>query len=324
MSRKKRHAEHANHERWLVSYADFITLLFAFFVVLFASSQVDERKVGKLSKAIEAAFTQMGIFSSSNLPMALPSESMSVAEIPRTDTLGTTSTLGRLISPVKGKTGTQSGLQDLSVLQKELERELAPEILRREVALQAKGESLVLSLREIGFFNSGQATVKPESEAPLSRIGAVLKGRPHGLRIEGHTDNIPIRNQQFASNWELSTARATEIVKKFIVRYGIAPERLSAAGFGEYHPVESNSTAAGQALNRRVDIVILPPPSQPETEAPAAETASAPASSVEAHSVEAPSGEASSIDLPSVKIPLVELPPVTVIGMPSPPPDKAH
>jgi chemotaxis protein MotB len=113
-------------------------------------------------------------------------------------------------------------------------------------------------LREVGFFNSGSATPKPEALPTLRQIGESLGRTPYDVRIEGHTDNIPINNAQFDSNWELSSARATRIARLFINLKAISPDRISAAGYAEYHPVASNDTAEGRAENRRVDLVILP------------------------------------------------------------------
>jgi chemotaxis protein MotB len=125
------------------------------------------------------------------------------------------------------------------------------------VALHRENDGLVISLREFGFFDSGSATIKPGALPALDRIASILAIRTCRLRIEGHTDNIPIHTAQIASNWELSTARATELVRVLIIGHRFAPERLSAAGYAEYHPVASNLTAQGRAQNRRVDIVIL-------------------------------------------------------------------
>jgi flagellar motor protein MotB len=115
----------------------------------------------------------------------------------------------------------------------------------------------VISLREFGFFDSGSAALRVSALPALDRIASILAVRTCRLRIEGHTDNIPIHTVQMASNWELSTARATELVRLLIVRYRFSPDRLSAAGFAEYHPIASNDTEQGRAQNRRVDIVIL-------------------------------------------------------------------
>ena len=258
MSRKKRHAEHANHERWLVSYADFITLLFAFFVVMFASSQVDQRKIGKLAKSIESAFTELGMFQGTGSHIPLGESS------PGTDSGGgvqqqTSSSLGRLM-PTGGRGRTFEGTErEVGILRDELERVLAPEIRRRSVSLVARKGSLVVSLREIGFFDSGSATLRKGSDKTIGRIAGILQARDYRIRFEGHSDNVPIHTRRYASNWELSTARATELIKVFITRHGFAPKRRSAAGYAEYHPVATNENAEGRTLNRRVDLVILAP-----------------------------------------------------------------
>jgi len=118
-------------------------------------------------------------------------------------------------------------------------------------------DGLVVSLREIGFFDSGSAAIKPGAEAALARIANILQEHSCSVRIEGHTDNVPIHTSQFASNWELSTARATGLVRTLVEQHGISAERLSAAGYAEFHPAASNDTAKGRQLNRRVDVVIL-------------------------------------------------------------------
>jgi chemotaxis protein MotB len=258
MSRKRKAAEHVNHERWLVSYADFITLLFAFFVVLFSSSQVDKRKVGKISAAIQEAFQQMGIFQTANsrAPMVtadpLPAENIQAIENGRG-----TAGRGHMASPFEKVTGFPPAPKDMGALQKQLTDALRPELQRREVALKAQHDGLVISLREIGFFDSGSAELRPNSEAAVQRIAHLLSAQPNQIRIEGHTDNVPIHNAHFASNWELSTARATEMIRLFITGYDFPATRLSAAGYAEYHPVAGNETAEGRAQNRRVDIVVL-------------------------------------------------------------------
>jgi chemotaxis protein MotB len=139
---------------------------------------------------------------------------------------------------------------------------LAGEISRGEVAIKAGREGLVVSLREVGFFDSGSAEVKLKSEPSVARIAKVLAAGPYQVRIEGHTDNVPIHTERFASNWELSTARATEMAKLFITKFEFPPDRLSAAGYAEYHPAAPNATAEGRALNRRVDIVVTGTPSK--------------------------------------------------------------
>jgi chemotaxis protein MotB len=260
MSRKKRHEEHVNHERWLVSYADFITLLFAFFVVLYSSSQVDKRKVGKLSLAIQVAFQQMGVFETSNTKMPLSTtEPMPFQDAQSIENVVRTQDLRRIVQPSQGTPANAVLPGELMGIQSEIEKALAPEIQRHVVSLKAEREGLVISLREIGFFDSGSAALRESSLDAIARLAAILSERQESLRIEGHTDNVPIHTSQFRSNWELSTERATELIKVFVTRYHFSPDRLSAAGYAQYHPVDSNSTAEGRAHNRRVDIVVLKP-----------------------------------------------------------------
>lgn len=256
--RRKRSRGHGNHERWLVSYADFITLLFAFFVVLYASSQVDQRKVGKLAMAIQIAFQDLGVFpaSTTEIPLDL-SEPMPFSTVQAIQNVKHNTELARIASPPDDSLSGAYRENDLSTLQSELRDALRHEIALHEVAMRRESEGLVISLRDFGFFDSGSAIIKPESLAALDRIASILAIRTYRLRIEGHTDNVPIHTVQIASNWELSTARASAIVRVLIVDHHFPPERLSAAGYAQYHPIASNLTAQGRAQNRRVDIVIL-------------------------------------------------------------------
>lgn len=259
MSHRRKHPRaHSNHERWLVSYADFITLLFAFFVVLYASSQVDHRKVGKLALAIQIAFQELGVFpaSTTQIPLDL-NDPMPFSTVQSIQNVKRNTELGRIASAPEGSLAAASEDTDISTLQNQLREALRNEIALHEVALHRDTDGLVVSLREFGFFDSGSATIKPESLSAIERIASILAIRTYKLRIEGHTDNIPIHTAKIASNWELSTGRATELVRLLILDHRFAPERLSAAGYAEYHPIASNLTAQGRAQNRRVDIVIL-------------------------------------------------------------------
>ena len=258
MSRRRKIPDHINHDRWLVSYADFITLLFAFFVVLFSSSQVDKRKVGKVSVAMQEAFEQMGIFQAANsrAPM-ITTNPLPAANIQLIEDGKGISGQGKMSAPLEKVISPPPALKDLGSVQKELAAALAPEIERHEVVLKATHEGLVISLQEIGFFESGSAELRATSEAAVGRIAGVLSAQSNNVRIEGHTDNVPIHNSKFASNWELSTARATEMIRLFIVRYNLPAIRLSAAGYAEFHPAASNDMVEGRARNRRVDIVVL-------------------------------------------------------------------
>jgi chemotaxis protein MotB len=260
MSRRTKKEEHISHERWLVSYADFITLLFAFFVVLYSSSQVDKRKVGRLALAIQAAFQELGVFETSNTKVPLSNtEPMPFANVQAIENIQRTGDMERFVPPTKGVLGVSGNPAPLKDIQAELEKALAPEIKQRTVAVQTRKEGVIVSLREVGFFDSGSATLRPSAMNAVDRLAGVVVPRGENLRIEGHTDNVPIHNARFPSNWELSTARATELVELFIYRYHVMPARLSAAGYAEFHPMDNNATPEGRARNRRIDIVILNP-----------------------------------------------------------------
>jgi chemotaxis protein MotB len=256
--RRRRPDAQVNHERWLVSYADFVTLLFAFFVVLYASAQIDKQRATRLSDAINSAFEQLGIFEKDNRKPGNVEPKISLPSSPNAgQDLSHWAQLGQ------ERMGADQRKQDFNAVRSELDRALAKEISRNEVAVHMEAEGLVVSLREIGFFDSGSAAIKPGAEAALARIAKILQAHSCSVRIEGHTDNVPIHTSQFASNWELSTARATALVRILVEQHGIPADRLSAAGYAEFHPSASNDTAKGRQLNRRVDVVILTSAKQP-------------------------------------------------------------
>jgi chemotaxis protein MotB len=258
--RKKRVPEHVSHDRWLVSYADFITLLFAFFVVLYASSQVDKRKAGRLAQAIQVAFQELGVFQTSNTKVPLEDDdAMPFEKVQAVENLDRKADLAKIVNPMKGMLTSSAETQSLLDAQQAIQNVLDPEIQKHEVTMSMRRDGLVVSLKEMGFFESGSATIRPDSMDALSRLAKVLKQRQENIRIEGHTDNIRIHNAHFASNWELSTTRATEIIRLLITQFVLPPSRLSAAGYAEFHPTASNDTAVGRAQNRRLDIVILTP-----------------------------------------------------------------
>ena len=233
---RKRVPHQGNHERWILSYADFVTLLFAFFVVLYASAQVDKAKMASLSNAIAAGFQELGVGAGQGAaPVVVPGSNPAVFSHPARPQVASDAILRRL------------------------EDKLSPELQDHAVSLRQTPEGLVLSLHEIGFFDSGSSGLRASSMSTFDRIGSVIASVGSNVRVEGHTDDVPIHTVQFHSNWELSTARAAEIVRIFITRENINPERLSAAGYAEYHPVADNSTEEGRRLNRRIDIVIIAP-----------------------------------------------------------------
>lgn len=218
MNNRPKPAQHAAHERWLVSYADFMTLLFALFVVLFASAQRNNAGIEQVAAAVKSGFREMG---STSQPTSAVTTS------------------------------------DLTTIQQQLNQALGKEIATHQVTLRDTSEGFVISLQELGFFESAQASLLPAATSTLRRIAAVLI--PHGrdIRIEGHSDNVPIHTVAFASNWELSTARATSVANLLINDAHLAPGHIAIAGYGQYHPAALNETPEGRRSNRRVDIVVL-------------------------------------------------------------------
>jgi chemotaxis protein MotB len=237
------------HERWLVSYADFITLLFAFFVVMFATANADKTKQMEMSQAIDAAFKSLGIFPDATRAPAKNPNAATGTEAPA---MPMNIVMGEdVLSPAKVK-------DDLEMLRRDLTQRLSNQVAQHTVSIQMGRDGLVISLREAGFFDSGSAIPRPEGLPTLRQIAASLARIPYDLRVEGHTDNVPIHTRSFDSNWELSAARATRIARLFLDLHAIPPDRLSSAGYAEFHPVASNATAEGRAANRRVDLVVLP------------------------------------------------------------------
>ena len=232
--RKRQHEESVHHERWLVSYADFMTLLFALFVVLFASSHHDKEALEKVSAAVQSGFQDLQVFPTAN-------------HSARSGTAGN-------ISPADRRT---SGGIDMVELQRKLHKALGKEIERQEVTLRMTPEGFVISLHELGFFDSGQARLLPGAADKITRIASVLMEYGLDMRVEGHSDDVPIHNAQFASNWDLSTARAMAVAMMLLQDAHFDPQRLSIAGYGQYHPAATNATPDGRRANRRVDIVVV-------------------------------------------------------------------
>jgi chemotaxis protein MotB len=238
-----------SHERWLVSYADFITLLFAFFVVLFATAEADKHKQAEFSQSIDNAFRALGIFPNSARQHAGASPASMATEKPP---IAMNIVMGEdVLEPARIKS-------DLENIGRELQQTLSNEIAKHTVSIEMGRDGLVISLREAGFFASGSATPIPDTLHTLQPIAAALSRTPYDLRVEGHTDNVPIHNEQFDSNWELSTARATTIARLLLGMNAIRSDQLSVAGYAEFHPVARNDSFEGRAKNRRVDLIVLP------------------------------------------------------------------
>lgn len=238
-----------SHDRWLVSYADFITLLFGFFVVLYAFAKADQKKQSQVSEAINSGFQSLS---------ALPAETGTQANDAASQTPAQMSLVQKSVVMEEDVHSPAQVKDDLDRLRRDLSRILSAQVANQSISLEMGRDGLVISLREAGFFDSGSAVPKPAAVPTLHQIAAKLGTTPFDLRIEGHTDNVPIHNAEFDSNWELSSARATHIARLFLDMKAMPPERISAAGYAEFHPVADNGTAAGRAENRRVDLVVMP------------------------------------------------------------------
>jgi chemotaxis protein MotB len=247
---KKKPTQHENHERWLVSYADFITLLFAFFVVMFASSQTDKGRAKQISEAVEKALEQ-------GKTVGLPA---AVAKILG----GTVDDRGQGNAMMKGPGGAQHATKEsppeemveLLPSMKRLSQELESEVKDGKLEIHLEPRGLVVSLREATFFPSGTDEVDTTSYAVLDKVAAAIKDLPNPVSFEGHTDSVPIHTGRFRNNWDLSAARSVAMLGVFSQRYNITPERLSVVGHADTIPLASNDTPEGRARNRRVDVVI--------------------------------------------------------------------
>jgi len=234
-------------ERWLVSYADFITLLFAFFVVLFASSNVDKAKVEEFTEAYELYLAD-GPRKLFALGPHAAGDRMVEAESHAGDT--------ELVDPEQERLKLTEA--EMAPVEDKLRRILDELLLDETVRMKIEARGLVISLQEAALFPAGGAAFRPGSEALLDTVAkAVTVTRDRQVRLEGHTDNRPIQTKQFPSNWELSSARATEVMRALQQADSFDPSNVSIAGYGEHRPIAPNDTPEGRAQNRRVDIVIL-------------------------------------------------------------------
>jgi chemotaxis protein MotB len=255
MRRRRRSEEGAHADRWLVSYADFMTLLFALFVVLFASSHHDKEEIQRVSSAFKNGFQEMGAFSS-----GASVSDVSHSNMPTARSLNSPAANGGLTA---AETPRDDGI-DVLELQKQLSKALGKEIEHREIEMRMTPEGFVISLHELGFFDSGEAQLLPGASDKIKRIATVLMQYGLNMRVEGHSDNVPIHNAAFASNWDLSTARAMAVAMMLVNESGFDPSRMSVAGYAQYHPSATNDTPEGRRANRRVDIVVLSGPTHAE------------------------------------------------------------
>lgn len=253
MARKKEPEKHVNHERWLVSYADFITLLFAVFVTLYAMSQSDKKKTEEVMQSIQQSFGMIQSGSPSPKMNVLPSSQMHLTPSIRPEV----SVVPGNRAGGRGMGKTRANEKDFRQIKSSIEAYLIKQGAQSKVNLTITRRGLIVSLKEAGFFDSGQAQLKPSAYELINTIAEVVTQYNNPLRLEGHTDNVPINTSQFPSNWELSTARAVNGLKYLVRNFDVDPDTISAAGYAEFRPMADNATPEGRAKNRRVDLVML-------------------------------------------------------------------
>ena len=226
-----------HHERWLISYADFITLLFAFFVVMYAISIVNEGKYAVLSEALGDAFGGRGAAPqvNTNVEPVLP--------------------LSHIVNR-KRLEAARRERERMEVLARDLTATLMPLVKSGQVRVTQNARGISVELNASVLFDQGQAVLQQDAREVLGEVAALLKNDPHAVEVEGHTDNLPITSEKYPSNWELSAVRAASVVRLFIEQ-GVADARLSAIGHGATRPVAPNDTPLNQAKNRRVAVMIL-------------------------------------------------------------------
>lgn len=227
---QNRRTHHVSRDRWLVSYADFITLMFAFFATMYAISSVDSQKLSTVAHALQVAFDDSA-------------KGRSLAS-------------GDGLLPENG--AVISGKPESSSLdvQKRVTTELSDELASERLELIVDRRGVTLSIPEAGTFGIGRDELSDTAQQLVGRVASTLQGFSNSVRVEGHTDDVPIHNLRFASNWDLSAARASRVVE-FLIARGLEPERLSATGFAEFHPRVPSTTPEARASNRRIDLVIL-------------------------------------------------------------------
>ncbi len=265
MARKKKQEEHVNHERWLVSYADFITLLFAFFVVMYSISSVNEGKYRVLSDTLESAFQRSG---KSDEPIQIGELSRTLnpfnegVQSPASNDNDKKSILtpvkvidGQKNDPGPGKIGQASKM--LNAIQDELKNSLATLVDQNLVTLRKGKDGLEVELKSKLLFPKASARLSISAEKLLIRIASTLSRFPTSMQVEGHTDSSPINSTLYPSNWELSSARAATVVSLF-AEHDMDPERMWAIGYAQYRPYSTIDTSLEISQNRRVVLVIKP------------------------------------------------------------------
>lgn len=231
MKKRGHSEEHENLERWLLTYADLITLLLAFFIMLYSLSKSDAQKYHEIASHLKAIFSGgTGILEAGAI------EGSGAIQIPDF---------------------TQRRAEIARKLYEQMAQALEGTDREKTFSVTSDERGITVRILDRAFFDEGKADLKDRAKRMLDNIAPILSSLNNHIRIEGHTDNVPISTPEFRSNWELSVRRATEVIRYLIERHGIPPDRLSASGYSEYRPIASNETPEGRALNRRIEIIIL-------------------------------------------------------------------
>lgn len=270
MARKKAHEEHANHEAWAIPYADLMTLLLAFFVVMYAISTLNEGKYRVMADAMSAAFggaprtinpVQIGNTQLQGADFDRPSPIKSGAKAgpsapsPAPNVTLLAAMASQMNMPINQR-GLQNAQRSLESIATNLERALEPLIDEKLIVIRRAELWLEVQINSDILFATGSGSLDPAARGTVSKVAEVLSQVPNSVRVEGYTDDRPINTHQFPSNWELSAARAASVVHLFSSQ-GIAPERLAMIGYGEFRPIDDNATQSGRNANRRVLLIIL-------------------------------------------------------------------
>ncbi len=238
MTRRRREEDKDNHERWLISYSDFITLLFAFFVVMYATSSINEGKYRVFGDSLSNAFL--------NKPAAPPK----VEKIPKVVEKKP------VVSEDQKKLLEEKRRDKMRVIAQDILSVMSPLVRVGKVRVMQSNVGVTVEINASLLFKSGQATLEPDSVKALQAVAAVLKDDDHDIQVKGYTDDAPISTSNYPSNWELSSARAASVVRLF-AENGVKPSRMVVEGYAENDPVDTNATPDGRARNRRVTIMIL-------------------------------------------------------------------
>jgi chemotaxis protein MotB len=264
MSRKREHeAEKENAERWLLTYADLITLLMIFFVVLYSMSKVDAQRFAAVAESLNKALGG-GTPAKIELAVSPVGPSLFQTGTPSSKTTvpgnGTDPNNTAYTKPDASANGSQGNgdieKKSIDAIKAKLDKFAADNGIQTTLVTTTEERGLVVSIQETLLFESGSADITARARDILEKIATVLAAAPNQIKVEGHTDNLPIKTAKFPSNWELSVIRSTNVVH-ILQSDGISPDRLSAAGYGEFRPISSNDTDAGRGKNRRIDLLIL-------------------------------------------------------------------